>query len=199
MTITKSGQLKLLALALMLCCGLMGCRSLPTESSELAAPLEPLAKGQVCGVSSADCMIKRTPSTGRSEAIELILTYVGTGRDFTEPGVPEGFVLRVIPLSDTARPAPLQADLIIALFKPGSDGKGEWSVPLLCWRVSRDNLAHYWVRSRLLDGYLFRLAWGAEPVAPGEYVLFVQESRPAGTATLAPLCQKIRFENRTDS
>ncbi len=195
----KSGKLVQWVIPFALCCGLIGCRSLPAASSELAAPLEPWAMGQTCGDVPADCTVKRPPSTGHSEATELILTYVGTGRDFKDPGVPAGFVLRVIPLNDAARPTSLQTDLIISLLKSTSDSKDKLSESLLCWRVSRDSLARHWVRSRLLDGYLFRLAWGTEPVAPGEYLLLVQESRPVGTATPAPLCQKIRFENRIDS
>jgi len=106
---------------------------------------------------------------------EVVLTYVNSGRDFRSPAGPDGYLLRVIPLNRMMRSTEVAADLTIGLFAATEEVSEVLEMRPLCyWRIGKEELADYWVPTSLLDGYLFRLDWGANEIGPGLYRIVVK-------------------------
>jgi len=129
--------------------------------------------------------------SGKNEVSELVLTCVSTGQDFYEPKGSAGFVLRVTLLDGHYQTVQTAANITIILY--GAQGvqaeqdrntsgkyrkvppkyrKAPSGRPLRLWYVPANELADYWMPSRLLNGFLFRLEWTRE-VPPGDYILSV--------------------------
>jgi hypothetical protein len=151
----------------------------------------------------------------RDGVSELVLTCVSTGRDFYEPKGPDGFVLKVTPLDKHYRTVQTAANITIILYggqgaqvKRGRNTSGPsaeryhpkhrkvlLSRPLRLWYVPANELADYWMPSRLLNGFLFRLEWARE-VPPGDYILSViyERQERSGTQTI---CQEVFFQDQS--
>ena len=163
------------------------------EPLRLAAPVGPDV--QAIAFAYDDCTEKADRSGKQSAIRELLLTYVNSGRNFDNQTGPDGYVLRVIPLDQASRPRQAETDLHIALFARYEDASAS-SVEKqrLTWTVPAARLPEYWVRTRMLDGYLLRLSCRDRLPPPGEYVLRVRlldGQEPNQTW----ICQKISFQD----
>jgi len=191
-----SGSMMILIIGIVVLGG-CGRRGLRDDAARLPEPIGPCFDKQdgpgLIDLERRPIRDRRDPAP-QGQAAELVLSYIGAGRDFREPVGPDGYVLRVFPLDGQAAPLNRPADVTIALFETKAQGTGEGAGPLRIWRVSSDALTQYWVRGRLLDGYLFRLDWGRQNVAAGRYVLFVRLDYGTGPDAGA-ICGEISFED----
>ena len=139
---------------------------LPAQDEEF------LASGQAL---FEECFAEPDESTDEDVLREVILAYVNSGREFRSPAGPDGYLLRVIPLNRMMRSTEVAADLTIGLFAATDDISEVLEMRPLCyWRIHREELADYWVPTSLLDGYMFRLDWGANEIGPGLYRIIVK-------------------------
>jgi len=157
---------------------------------------------------------------GGNGVSELVLTYISTGRDFYEPKGPDGFVLRVTPLDGRYQTVQTVANITIILYgAKGGQGERDRNTsleyrkvppsrntslkyrkvslirPLRLWRVPENELADYWMPSRLLNGFLFRLEWVRE-VPLGDYVLSVIYDRQEQNGTQT-ICREVFFQDQS--
>ena len=120
--------------------------------------------------------------------VELVLSYVSSGRDFQAPAGPDGYVLRVLAFDKEFRPVQVAGDVSIGLFEQGGVR------PVRVWYAGVRRLGEYWLPTRLLDGYVFRLGWGESAPVVGNYVLFVRLRYRDGDSTKT-ICQEISFQD----
>ena len=167
-----------------------GCRSadrtaLAPTRRPLAPALLPLPRESSRGAAERDCGEQTIPAPGR--IADLVVAYVSTGRSFqihddgndsdtpdqqasAVTSLPDGYVIRVIPLDRQLRPAFAQAQLTIDLYAVGAGPLGQaGNRPLLTWQVAPSTAGLYWVKTRLLDGYVLRLDCGGHGPTPGRY------------------------------
>jgi hypothetical protein len=158
-----------------------GCQGPSTHTTVTwPAPIQPTWTADEFSPRTKDSQAQpnRNDGSGRIEA--MVLSYLNTGRQFTEPDpndtkdqhwLPEGYVLRVIPLDCDYNVIPVDnGQLIISLYPAVADADAR---PLMNWVVPSDRLKAYWTRTHLLDGYLLRLAWEDQAPECGDYVLSV--------------------------
>ncbi len=124
---------------------------------------------------------------------ELVITSIEQGRDFREPIGPDGFLLRLIPLSPENKPVKIPAEITIFLFS-GEAAKIDITSdkPVRTWYVPTSRAQTLWRPSILLEGFLLRLDWG-ERLANGTY-LFVVHVRYPHKNHASSICQKLPFE-----
>ena len=170
-------------------------------------PLTGEAATRLYQQAGSKCENPCSAESGGSGVSELVLTCVSTSRDFHKPKGPDGFVLRVTLLDRRYQTVQTVANITIILY--GSQGgqakrdrntsleyrKAPPSRPLRVWYVPASELADYWMPSRLLNGFLFRLEWVRE-VPPGDYILSViyERQEQAGTQTI---CQEVFFQDQS--
>lgn len=184
----------------------VGCSPRPSNGTVTVAgtlmPLDPgvggptLHPGSLCrGHAGQAARTNNTAPVQQSGPIEeLIAIYVETGRDFHEPIGPDGYMLRVIPLDRELVPVHRPAQVTIGLFATGPTGEPIQGPPLRVWQVGERSLQDYWVPTRLLDGYLFRLDWGPTALERGRYVLCVRLD-DRGTDGFSSVCAAIGFDD----
>jgi len=136
-----------------------------------------------CSAESSGCRVS-----------ELVLTCASTSRDFHKPKGPDGFVLRVTPLDGHYQTVQTAADMTIILHGAKGD-QAERGRPLRVWHVPASELADYWMPSRLLNGFLFRLEWVRE-IPPGDYILSVIYERQEKTETQT-ICREVFFQDQS--
>ena len=119
---------------------------------------------------------------------ELVLIYVSSGRDFEAPAGPDGYVLRMLAFDQESRSVKVAGDVSIGLFEQGRVR------PMRVWYVGVGRLGGYWLPTRLLDGYVFRLGWGESVPVVGNYVLFVRLRYRDGDSTKT-VCREISFQD----
>ena len=184
-------------------CGTTATPKMQRSLKEPVLPLTGEAATRLYQQAGSKCENPCSAESGRSEVNELVLTCVSTGRDFHKPKGPDGFVLRVTPLDGHYQTVQTAANMTIILYGVRG-GQAERdrntslkyrkvppSRPLRLWHVPATELPDYWMPSRLLSGFLFRLEWVRE-VPPGDYILSViyECQEQAGTQTI---CQDVFF------
>ena len=184
-------------------CGITAASKVPLRLKEPVPPLVGEAATQLYQQARSKCD-NATPVVGdKNEVSELVLTCVSTGRDFYEPKGPDGFVLRVTPLDGRYQAVQTAANITIILYGAQGEQDRDTSLkyrkvppgrPLRLWYVPANELADYWLPSRLLNGFLFRLEWVRE-VPPGDYILSViyERQEQVGTQTI---CQEVFFQDQ---
>ena len=162
--------------------------------SPLAPPILPAAK-MLVGKDYIETCIK---NTGKKEAdkpvAEIVLAYLGAGRDFRKPLGSDGYVLRVIPLDSSYSEVNLAADVFIGLYRSVDKNDLQGVSPLRLWQISSERLADYWITTSLLDGFMFRLDWGQEALPPGDYIFLVLMKYQHNGLTES-VCQQIEFRS----
>ena len=187
-----------------------GITASPKVSRSLKEPVPPLAGEVVTRLyqqARSKCDNAMPVVGGKDGVSELVLTCVSAGRDFCEPKGPDGFVLKVTPLDRHYQTVQAAANITIILY--GAQGEQDRNTslkyrkvppkyrkappgrPLRLWYVPANELADYWMPSRLLNGFLFRLEWVRE-VPPGDYILSVIYERQERAGTQA-ICQEVFF------
>ena len=142
-----------------------------------------------------NCSDPRENAQAKRKVADLVLAYVNTGRDFHEPVGLDGYVLRVIPLDGQFRTVPVPGEVVIRLYPVIRRQGGILdSRPLRVWRISAEELEHYWFPTRLLDGYLFRLDWGPAALPMGSYQFWVTLNY-IDDGEDVQLCQELAFED----
>ena len=181
-------------------CGITAASKVPRRLKEPVPPLIGEAATQLYHQTRSKCD-NATPVVNDKDGVsELVLTCVSTGRDFYEPKGSAGFVLRVTPLDGHYQTVQAAANITIILY--GAQGERDRNTslkyrkappgrPLRLWYVPANELADYWMPSRLIDGFLFRLEWVRE-VPPGDYILSVIYERQERTGTQT-ICQEVFF------
>jgi len=155
--------------------------SRPWPEPLVPVPVVPVLRG------AGSCPAAVVPPSGAP--VDMVLLYVGTGREFDEQPGPDGFVIRVVLLDGAYRAIRTpRARLTVGLYTPGG------SQPVRLWQVEPQNLSRYWLPTRLLDGYLLRLSWADEPVAPGHYLFRVVWEGLSG----GRLCREVFFQDRQE-
>ncbi len=131
----------------------------------------------------------------RRQDVKVILRYDNRGRDFREPQGFDGYVLWVTPLNREYISVEIDAVMAIKLYKNDGSGISVFRRPVRCWKMSREALPAYWMKTGLLDSYIVRLDWGQEAVTPGDYQLAV-EITLHGKNNISRLFNNIPFEDR---
>ena len=187
-------------------CGWTATSKMPRSPKKPVLPLTGEAATRFYQQARSKCENPGPVEGGRDGVSELVLTYISTGRDFYEPKGPDGFVLRVTPLDGRYQAVQTAADITIILYG-GQGAQGRQAErdrntsleyrkvppgrPLRLWHVQASELADYWMPSRFLNGFLFRLEWVRE-VPPGDYILSVIYERQEQTGTQT-ICQDVFF------
>ena len=169
---------------------LSGCRNANETANTPTVPIAPNPQTTISWSDIQSCRTQK-PSKDISTPEELVLFYVGSSRDFRPPMGEDGFLIRIIPINAQSHSVPLTTPLKLILFAP-SDAQ---TAPILEWDIPAKSLPTYWVNTRLLDGYLFRLDWDDNPVSPGRYIFAVMASPKSGS-NQSRLCQTLMFENQ---
>ena len=187
-----------------------GITKVPRWLNEPGPPLAGVAPPRLYQQARSKCD-NALPVEGDKDGVsELVLTCVSTGRDFYEPKGSAGFVLKVTPLDGHYQTVQTAANITIILYGvqssqaeqdgntsleyrkvPPKHRKAPLSQPLRLWYVPANELADYWMPSRLLNGFLFRLEWVRE-VPPGDYILSVIYERQERNRTQT-ICQEVFF------
>ena len=188
-------------------CGITASPKVPRSLKEPVSPLVGETATRFYQQARSKCDNAPSVEGDKDGVSELVLTCVSTGRDFYEPKGSAGFVLRVTPLDGHYQTVQAAANITIILY--GAQGEQDRNTslkyrkvppkhrkappgrPLRLWYVPANELADYWMPSRLIDGFLFRLEWVRE-VPPGDYILSViyERQERAGTQTI---CQEVFF------
>ena len=165
----------------------------------LAPPVNALPQNDLLGRRSIhqvrECFGKTTQTSQNDPVAELLLIYVSSGRDFRTPPGPDGYLFRIVPLNKDYHPIPVEAEVTIALCRerdfvknrPGFD-------PIRIWQISRQQIENHWVISQDLDGYLFRLDWGLQSPAPGNYRFLVRFDYLSNEKTIT-ICRAMTFQD----
>ena len=184
-------------------CGITAVSKEPRRLKEPVSPLVGEAATRLYQQTRSKCDNVPSVKGGKDEVSELVLTCVSAGRDFYEPKGSAGFVLRVTPLDGYYQTVQTAANITIILYDAqgvqaeqdrntsGKYRKVPPGRPLRLWYVPANELADYWMPSRLIDGFLFRLKWVRE-VPPGDYILSVIYERQERTGTQT-ICQEVFF------
>ncbi|MBN1437406.1 MAG: hypothetical protein JW936_10050 [Sedimentisphaerales bacterium] len=144
---------------------------------EIAAPIIPDDRFEAIAYSQAlmqscaaisEAELDRLPA---NLARELVVLYANSGRDMFGPDGPDGYVIRVIPLSGQSSSVSTPAEINLALFREVASEDGFLLVPVKVWIVPMEQAEQYWFTAQMLDGYLFRLAWGGDDPGLGRYRL----------------------------
>ena len=192
-------------------CGITAASKTPRSLKGPVPPLVGEAATRFYQQARSKCENEPPVVGNRDEVSELVLTCVSTGQDFYEPKGPAGFVLKVTPLDKHYRTVQTAANMTIILY--GAQGrqaernrntsgplaerchpnieKVPPTRPLRLWYVPANELADYWMPSRLLNGFLFRLEWVRE-VPPGDYILSVIYDRQEQVG-IQTICQEVFF------
>ncbi|MCF7958694.1 MAG: hypothetical protein K9M57_09635 [Phycisphaerae bacterium] len=174
---------------------LVGCgQSHNATPAKLGEPLWPVTAETVSKSPGAD-QSQKTRHGGRRE-VEVVLRYDNRGRDFRAPLGVDGYVLWVTPLGRDYRAKVIDAWMTIRLYNnPKREEAASPGRSLRSWTVPREALAGYWIKTGLLDSYVFRLDWGGETLPPGDYQLTV-EMTIYGKDGPTRLVKSIPFQDR---
>lgn len=127
------------------------------------------------------------PPTGaaKNAPADMVVFYVGGGRDFDDEIGPDGYVLRVVFLDSAFRSVSInRGALRVRLLQQPE--KTPWAI----WDIDAAELASMWIPSRLLDGYMLRLSWGTTPPARGDFVFYVYYY-PDGLDAAPVYCRRV--------
>jgi len=160
----------------------------------LPPPILPAAETTSGANHVEECVNNTNEKEADKPVTEIVLAYVGSGRDFRHPSGSDGYVLRVIPLDGSHHEVKLAADVFINLYSSVDAGNLQGSVPLRIWQLSAETLADYWINTSLLDGFMFRLDWGQEALPPGDYIFLVL-MKYQHKGLMKSVCQKIAFRS----
>jgi len=88
----------------------------------LPPPILPVAK-TMFGPDYVEACVNNTREKEADKPVaEIVLAYVGSGRDFRDPPGDDGYVLRVIPLDSSHREVKSAADVFINLYSSVDTG-----------------------------------------------------------------------------
>ena len=175
-------------------CGQTKSVSEPPRWLEPVKPSVNISRAEGCW-DTGDCLAQQLEVPDEAPIAKIILFYMTSGRDFGESIGPDGYVLRLVPLNKKSRPSQVDGEVVIGLF---ADSPKSYDIsksqPFICWRITEDILNQYWVRTSLLDGYLFRLDWGENKMKPGSYQLVVL-LRYQHRGTEWSICRNVSFQD----
>jgi hypothetical protein len=160
----------------------------------LPPPILPAAKTTFGPDYVEECVNNTSIKEADKPIAEIVLAYVGSGRDFRDPQGSDGYVLRVIPLDSSHHEVKLAADVFIGLYRGVDKDNLQGSVALRAWQLSADTPADYWIATSLLDGFMFRLDWGPEALPPGDYIFLVL-MKYQYKGLMESVCQQIEFRS----
>jgi len=117
--------------------------------------------------------------------VDMVVFYVGSGREFDDVVGPDGYVLRVVFLDSNYKSVAIRRGMlrIFLLAQPEEQFQASWN-------ISAADMPAMWIPSRLLDGYMLRLSWGATPPARGDFVFYVYYY-PEGPDAPPAYCRRV--------
>jgi len=173
-------------------CGQQGQGRVPRRLADPVRPSVEADWGTLMGPTVNAGDEQNTGAATERTANELALLYVNSGRDFHEAKGLDGFVLQVTPLNQKYETVRNKAEVTILLYPVGSTEATE--KPLRVWQIPGGELEKYWSRTKLLDGFVFRLGWGERPLPRGDYKFVVCFNYQQAKAKQV-LCREINFQD----
>jgi hypothetical protein len=120
------------------------------------------------------CVFSQTNSLTGTLVKDLLLVYSNNGRDFMAGEGSDGYILRVIPISQKYESVRIPAQMSIYLYENVISDTGDSNVfPCCVWQVPDTVLDQYWSKSAMLDGYTLPLHRDHPPIYEGGEYLFV--------------------------
>ncbi len=170
-------------IAFVMLTALTGCAIKGTKATLPEAPPAPLTPYPLLGGAPGPC--QAPDGTVRNVPADMVVFYVGSGRNFNEEAGPDGYVLRVAFLNEAYQAVKIERGIlkVCLLTSPREE-------PWMWWEADADKLAAMWIPSRLLDGYMLRLGWGTMTPPRGDYIFRVYYY-PNGSDAPAAYCRSV--------